>query len=42
MITNIFDFGDSLAKDVMIPRMDIAMVEANITYEDLLKEFTKN
>lgn len=42
MITNIVDFGDSLAKDVMIPRMDIAMVEANITYEDLLKEFTKN
>ena len=42
MITNIVDFGDSLAKDVMIPRMDIAMVEANITYEELLKEFTKN
>ena len=29
MITNIVDFGDTLAKDVMIPRMDIAMVEAN-------------
>lgn len=42
MITNIVDFGDSLAKDVMIPRMDIAMVEANISYEDLLTEFTVN
>lgn len=42
MITNIVDFGDSLAKDVMIPRMDIAMVEANISYEDLLTEFTEN
>lgn len=42
MITNIVDFGDSLAKDVMIPRMDIAMVEANISYEELLTEFTEN
>ncbi len=42
MITNIVDFGDSLAKDVMIPRMDIAMVEANISYDDLLTEFTEN
>lgn len=42
MITNIVDFGDSLAKDVMIPRMDIAMVEADISYEDLLTEFTEN
>lgn len=42
MITNIVDFGDSLAKDVMIPRMDIAMVEANISYEELLTEFTVN
>lgn len=42
MITNIVDFGDSLVKDVMIPRMDIAMVEANISYEELLTEFTKN
>lgn len=41
MITNIVDFGDSLAKDVMIPRMDIAMVEANITYDELMAEFTE-
>ena len=42
MITNIVDFGDTLAKDVMIPRMDIAMVEANISYDELLTEFTEN
>lgn len=42
MITNIVDFGDSHAKDVMIPRMDITMVEANISYEDLLTVFTEN
>jgi len=42
MITNIVDFGDSLAKDVMIPRMDIEMVRSDISYEDLLTKFTEN
>ena len=42
MITNIVDFGDSLAKDVMIPRMDIAMVEANITYDEMMNEFMES
>lgn len=42
MITNIVDFGDSLAKDVMIPRMDIAMVEANISFEELMNEFMES
>lgn len=42
MITNIVDFGDSLAKDVMIPRMDIAMVRSDISYNELLTEFTEN
>ena len=42
MITNIVDFGDSLVKDVMIPRMDIVMVESRISYDDLLKEFTES
>lgn len=42
MITNIVDFGDSLAKDVMIPRMDITMIDVNISYQDLLNEFTEN
>ena len=42
MITNIVDFGDSLAKDVMIPRMDIAMVEADISYHELMSQFTEH
>ncbi|MCR5691125.1 MAG: hemolysin family protein [Eubacterium sp.] len=42
MITNIVDFGDSLVKDVMIPRIDIAMVEAPISYEDLMLEFKES
>jgi len=39
MINNVFDFGDSLAKDIMIPRIDMVMVDADITYEDLLEVF---
>ena len=42
MITNIVDFGDSLVKDVMIPRLDIVMVESRISYEELLKVFTES
>ncbi len=42
MITNIVDFGDSIAKDVMIPRLDICMVELSISYDELLSEFTEN
>lgn len=39
MITNVVDFGDSLAKDVMIPRINMKMVPAEIGYEELLEVF---
>lgn len=42
MITNIVDFGDSIAKDVMIPRLDICMVDLSISYEELLSLFTES
>lgn len=42
MITNIVDFGDSIAKDVMIPRLDICMVELSTSYDELLSLFTEN
>lgn len=42
MITNIVDFGDSIAKDVMISRLDICMVELSTTYDELLSQFTEN
>lgn len=41
MITNVVDFGDTLAKDVMIPRMDIEMVSSDISYDELLAQFTE-
>lgn len=36
MIHNVFDFGDSLAKEVMIPRIDMTFVEADATFEELI------
>ena len=36
MIYNVFDFGDSTAKDVMIPRIDMTFVDINSTYDELM------
>ncbi len=36
MIYNVFSFGDSYAKDVMIPRTDMVAIDLNATYEDIL------
>ncbi len=39
MINNVFDFGDSLAKDIMVPRIDMVMVEVDATYEEVIALF---
>ena len=39
MINNVFDFGDSLAKDIMIPRIDMTMADVNSSYNDILELF---
>lgn len=39
IIYNLFDFGDSQAKDVMVPRTDMSMVKSDATYEELLEIF---
>lgn len=41
MINNVFDFGDAEAKDVMVPRIDMAMADVNSSYDDLIKLFHK-
>lgn len=41
MINNVFDFGDSLAKDIMTPRVDIVYLSSNITYEEILNVYQK-
>lgn len=39
MINNVFDFGDSTAKDIMIPRVDMVCADIDSTYEELLEIF---
>ncbi len=36
MINNVFDFGDSLAKDIMVPRIDMIFVDVNATYQEVI------
>ena len=42
MINNVVDFGDSLAKDVMVPRIDMVSVPSDITYDTLRHVFKKD
>ncbi len=39
MIKNVFDFGDTAAKDIMIPRIDMCMVDIDSSYEELMEVF---
>ncbi len=39
MINNVFDFGDSVAKDVMVPRIDMTMADVNASYDELIDIF---
>ncbi len=42
MIHKVFDFSDATAKEVMIPRIDMTMVDSDISYSDLLDVFKEN
>lgn len=39
MIKNVFDFGDSQAKDVMIPRIDMTCVSIDSRYDEIISVF---
>lgn len=41
MITNVFDFGESLAKDIMVPRVDMTFAQVDDTYDQLLEVYRK-
>lgn len=41
IINNLFDFGDARAKDVMIPRIDMTMIDVTSSYQDLLTTFAE-
>jgi len=42
MITNVVDFGDSVAKDVMIPRIDMTFAKEDLTYDELVQTFDED
>lgn len=42
MIYNVFDFGDSIARDVMIPRIDMTFVNVDSTYKELMEIFKED
>ncbi|GHU61549.1 membrane protein [Clostridia bacterium] len=42
MINNVVDFGDSLAKDVMVPRVDVCFVDVNVSYQELIQVFRES
>jgi len=39
MIVNVVDFGDTIAGDIMIPRVDMVMVAVDSCYDDILTIF---
>ena len=42
MINNVVDFGDSKAKDVMIPRADMAVVSIDADYDEIFEAFKED
>lgn len=42
MINNVVDFGDSKAKDVMVPRADMALVSVDATFDEVFDIFKED
>ena len=42
MINNLFDFGDSQAKEVMVPRIDMIFADVESSYDELIAIFKEN
>ena len=42
MIYNVFDFSDALAKDIMVPRVNMVAVDVNATYDEVLSVFRES
>ena len=39
MIYNVFDFGDSVAKDIMVPRIDMTFIDVDTTFSEVIEVF---
>lgn len=42
LIYNVFDFSDSVAKDIMIPRIDMTTIDVEASYNELLNLFKES
>lgn len=42
IINNVFDFSDSVAKDIMIPRIDMTVIEETASYREVMKVFRES
>ncbi|WP_034443585.1 HlyC/CorC family transporter [Butyrivibrio sp. AE2032] len=42
IIYNVFDFSDAVAKDIMIPRIDMSCVSTEATYNEVMKIFKED
>lgn len=42
IINNVFDFSDSVAKDIMIPRIDMIAISEDATYKEVMKVFRES
>ncbi len=42
LINNVFDFGDSIIKEIMVPRADITFVPIDATYDELMKIYKED
>ncbi len=41
MINNVFDFGDIVAKDIMVPRIDMVYIKSGASYDDIIEIYSK-
>ena len=42
IINNVFDFSDAIARDIMIPRIDMVSISEDSSYRDVMKVFREN
>lgn len=42
IINNVFDFGNTVARDIMIPRIDMSFIDAEADYDELLEVFRRD
>lgn len=41
MINNVFDFGDTIVRELMIPRIDMVSIDINATFDELMDLYRK-